>query len=90
MQQEREEVYEALQYAASFYLGPPLGQCKQCQSNPEFSLKRRTLREQRRLSILSWNPGPWRGKEGAIEKHIAVKWHNIALQEAIEYKAAAG
>ena len=33
----------------------------------------------------SANPGPWRGKEGAIEKHIAVKWHVIALHEAIEY-----
>ena len=39
----------------------------------------------RRLSILSWNPGPRRGKDGAMERHIAVKWHIIALQEAIEY-----
>ena len=43
------------------------------------------LLEQTRLSILNWNPGPRRGKEGAIEKHIAEKWHIIALQEAIEY-----
>ena len=43
------------------------------------------LLEQRRLSILSWNPGPRRGREGAIEEHIAGKWHVIALQEAIEY-----
>ena len=34
---------------------------------------------------MSWNPGPRRGKEGAIEEHIAGKWHIIALQEAIEY-----
>ena len=32
-----------------------------------------SLLEQTRLSILSWNPGPRRGREGAIEKHIAVK-----------------
>ena len=38
-----------------------------------------------RVSILSWNPGPRRGKPGAIEKHTAGKWHFIALQEAIEY-----
>ena len=43
------------------------------------------LREQRRLSILCWNPGLRRGKEGAIEKHIAGKSHIIALQEALEY-----
>ena len=43
------------------------------------------LREQRRLSILSWNLGPRRGKADAIEKHIAGKWHIIALQETNEY-----
>ena len=42
------------------------------------------LTEQKRLSVCSWNPGPRRGK-GAIEKQIAVKWHIITLQEAIEY-----
>ena len=42
-------------------------------------------REQTRLSIYSWNPGPRRGTPGAIEDHIAGKWHIIALQEAIEY-----
>ena len=39
--------------------------------------------EQTRISILSWNPGPLRGKPGAIEEHIAGKWHVIALQEAV-------
>ena len=29
------------------------------------------LTEQRRLSVYNWNPGPRRGKEGAIERHIA-------------------
>ena len=43
------------------------------------------LLEQTRLSILSWNPGPRRGREGASAEHIAGKWHVIALQEAIEY-----
>ena len=43
------------------------------------------LREQTRLSILSWNHGPRRGKEGSVEKHTAGKWHIIALQEALEY-----
>ena len=43
------------------------------------------LLEQPRLNILSWNPGPRRGREGAIEEHIAVKWHVITLQEAIGY-----
>ena len=40
---------------------------------------------QKRLSIYNWNQGPRRGKEGAIEKQIAGKWHIITLQEAIEY-----
>ena len=38
-----------------------------------------------RLGISSWNPGPRRGMEGAIEEHVAGKWHVIALQEATEY-----
>ena len=41
--------------------------------------------EQTRLSVYNWNPGPQRGKAGAIESHIAVKWHIITLQEAIEH-----
>ena len=40
---------------------------------------------QKRLSVHNWNPGPRRGKEGALEKQIAGKWHVITLQEAIEY-----
>ena len=40
---------------------------------------------QTRLSIYNWNPGPRRGKEDAIEKQIAGKWHIITLQEASEY-----
>ena len=40
---------------------------------------------QKRLSIYNWNPGPRRGKEGAVEKQIAKKWHMITLQEAVEY-----
>ena len=40
---------------------------------------------QKRLSIYNWNPGPRRGKEDAIEKQIARKWHIITLQEASEY-----
>ena len=38
------------------------------------------LTEQKRLSIHHWIPGPRRGKEEATEKHIAGKWHIIALQ----------
>ena len=41
--------------------------------------------EQTRLSVYFWNPGARRGKAGAIESHIAVKWHIITSQEAIEY-----
>ena len=37
---------------------------------------------QERLSNYNWNPGPRRGKEDAIEKQIAGKWHVITLQEA--------
>ena len=40
---------------------------------------------QKSLSVYNWKPGPLRGKEGAIEKQIAGKWHIITLQEAIEY-----
>ena len=43
------------------------------------------LTEQRRLSVYSWNRGPRRGKEEAIERRLAGKWHIITLQEAIEY-----
>ena len=42
------------------------------------------LTDQMRLSIYNWNPGPRRGKEDAIEKHIAAKWHIITLQESFE------
>ena len=61
---------------------------RHCSPNPEYRFNNdvpNRLREHRRRSILNWNPGPRRGKEGAIEKHIAVKWHIIALREAIEY-----
>ena len=40
---------------------------------------------QKRLSVYNWNPGPQRGKEGAVEKQIAGKWHIITLQESIQY-----
>ena len=40
---------------------------------------------QKRLSIYNLNPGPRRGKEDAIEKQIAEKWHVLTLQEASEY-----
>ena len=40
---------------------------------------------QRRLSIYNWNPGPRRGKEGALENQIAGRWHIVTLQEASEY-----
>ena len=33
------------------------------------------LLEQTPISILSWNPGPRRGREGAIEELIAGKWY---------------
>ena len=36
------------------------------------------------LSIYNWNPGPRRGKEGAIEKRIAGRWHIITQQKAFE------
>ena len=57
-------------------------------SPPEFlfdTSRPHGLLEQTRISILSWNLRPRRGTPGAIEKHIAGKWHIIALQEAIEY-----
>ena len=40
---------------------------------------------QKRLSIYNWNPGPRRGKEGAVEKQIPGRWHVITLQVAIAY-----
>ena len=40
---------------------------------------------QKRLSIYNWNPGPRRGKEDAIEKQFAGKWHLITPQEASDY-----
>ena len=56
--------------------------CQECHFNSDVPNQ---LTEPRRLSIFNWNPGPRRGKEGAIEKLFAVKWHIITLQEAIEY-----
>ena len=41
--------------------------------------------DRKRLSMYNWNPGPRRGREGALKKQIAGKWHVITLQEAIEY-----
>ena len=38
--------------------------------------------EQTRISILSWNPGPRRGKPGALDNHIAGKGHIIGLQRS--------
>ena len=61
---------------------------KTCLSSPpeyRFTSRPNQLLERTRISILSWNPGPRRGTPGAIEKHIAGKWHTIALQKAIEY-----
>ena len=43
------------------------------------------LIRRKRLSIYHWNAGSRRGRDGAIEKQIAGKWHIITLQEAIEY-----
>ena len=43
------------------------------------------LLEQTRISILSWNPAPRRGKPGAIEEHIAGKRHTVASQETVEF-----
>ena len=43
------------------------------------------LTEQKKLSVDKWNPGPRRGKGGAIEKHFAVKWHITTLLESIEH-----
>ena len=43
------------------------------------------ITEQTRPSVKNWNPGPRRGKGGAIERHVAGKRHIITLQEAIEY-----
>ena len=39
--------------------------------------------EQTRPSVYNWNPGPRRGKEGAVERHISGRWYIITL--AIEY-----
>ena len=43
------------------------------------------LLEHTRIIIRSWNLGPRRGKPGAIEEHIASKWHTFATQETVEY-----
>ena len=51
---------------------------------PEYLFDNSVLK-QTRLCVLRWNPGPRRGKPGAIEEDIAGKWHVMALQEGIEY-----
>ena len=43
------------------------------------------LLDQTRISISSRHPGPRRGTPGAIENHIAGRWHVIALQESVEH-----
>ena len=40
---------------------------------------------QKRLSVYHWNSGPRRGREDAIEKQIAGKWHLVTQQEASDY-----
>ena len=54
-------------------------------ADPSVTSERHVVVSPKRLSIYNWNPGPRRGKEGAIEKQIAGKCHIITLQEAIEY-----
>ena len=56
-----------------------LRQAASTKVHPFFSLV------QKRLSIQNWNPGPRRGKEDALQKQIAGRWHVITLQEASEY-----
>ena len=67
---------------AAFRDAPARKHATSCQ---EYNDMPNRLTEQNRHSVYNWNPGPRRGKEGAIEKHIAGKWHIITLQEAIEY-----
>ena len=59
---------------------------KHSPSNTEYRLHRsaHSLDRTEEAQHLQLEPRPLRGK-GAIEKHIAGKWHIIALQEAIEY-----
>ena len=47
------------------------------------------LLAQTRISILTWNPGPRGGTPGAIERHVAGKWHVIALQEYLQHEILA-
>ena len=53
-----------------------------CQENHVNSVVPNQLTGQRRFSIKTWNPEP---RRGAIEQHVAVEWHIITLQEAIEH-----
>ena len=60
--------------------------CLSCPSEYKFDTNKPYRRqEQTRIRIFTWNPGPRRGTLGAIESHVAGKWHVIALQEAIAY-----
>ena len=43
------------------------------------------LLELTRISISSWYPGPRRGTPGAIENHIAGRWHIVHIQVSVEY-----
>ena len=42
-----------------------------------------------RKNILSWNSGPRRRRAGAIEEHIAGKWHTIAPQRSSTFNTSA-
>ena len=76
--------HDKQRYCGTFVLGCLRKTC--LSSPPEYRFTSRPNQlERTRISILSWNPGPRRGTPGAIEKHIAGKWHTIAFQEAIEY-----
>ena len=47
------------------------------------------LREQPRLSILCWDPGPRRNRPNIVESLIAGPWHVVALQEVDTYTTSA-
>ena len=79
----RRHIVDVTRAYAAFREAPARKHSPSCQGyhfNKDISNR---LTEQTRPSVKNWNPGPRRGKGGAIERHVAGKWHARFLDESL-------
>ena len=73
----RRHIVDVTRACAAFREAPARKRSPSCQGYHFNKDIPNRLAEQTRRSVYNWNPGPRRGKDGAIERHIAGKWHII-------------